>query len=115
MNFLLLIVQSPGYIFGPLMLLAGVAAAVVCARATRHADRVRAIRALTWSLAPVALGVLGAIVGGIVWALADRPATDPARAWAALGCTILFGAIVAAVPVAWSLALLRRRPLAPAL
>ena len=33
-DFFLMVVQSPGYIFGPLMMLAGLAALVLCVRAT---------------------------------------------------------------------------------
>jgi len=110
-DFLVMVFKSPGWIFGPLMLLSGLVAVVMCARATVRAERVAARRALRWSLVPPALGVVGAIVGGIVWA-AHGPASDPARARMALFCTVVFGVFCAAVPTLWSLVLLQRRPAA---
>lgn len=110
-DFLRMVIQSPGWIFGPLMLLSGLAALAVCARATARPDRTPPRRALRWSLVPPVLGVLGAIVGGVVWAL-NGPAADPARARMALFCTFVFGVFVAVVPALWSLALLQRRPTA---
>ncbi|MBA4066099.1 MAG: hypothetical protein C0501_20745 [Isosphaera sp.] len=103
-------VKSPGYIFGPLMLLAGAAAVVACVRATRRADRTSARRAVTWSLTPIALGIVGAMVGAAVWWLSDRVAPDRLEVWMRLGYVVLFGVFVAAVPLVWSSALLVRRP-----
>jgi len=110
-DFLVMVIRSPGWIFGPLMLLSGLVAFVVCVRATARAERAAARRALRWSLVPPALGVVGAIVGGIVW-VASGAATDPARARMALFCTFVFGVFCAAIPMLWSLALLQRRPAA---
>jgi hypothetical protein len=112
MDFFVLVVQSPGYIFGPLMMLAGLVALGMCARATLRPERLAARQSLVWSLLPTALGVVGAVVGAIVWALAGPAAPAAATAFASLGCTILFGAFITVIPAIWSLALLRRRPTA---
>lgn len=109
MNFFEMVLQSPGWIFGPLMLLAGVTAVVMCVRAMSR-DLAAAQRALLWSLLPVVLGVGGAIVGGIVWMATGQVAPAPASVWMALGGTILFGVFTAVVPALWSLILLQRRP-----
>jgi hypothetical protein len=112
MNFFVMMLKSPGYIFGPLMLLAGLAALVMCVRATRRPDRTAARRALRWSLLPPVIGVVGALYGvavGIIYGF-------PANAWVAaapyLGCTILFGVFVAIIPALWAFVLLQRRPTA---
>jgi uncharacterized membrane protein len=110
MDFFLMVFRSPGYIFGPLMLLAGLAAVALCLRATFRPDRASARRVLFWSLVPPVLGVVGAIVGAVVLALADQPGKDWAEASKYLGCTILFGVFVAVIPALWSLVLLQRRP-----
>ncbi|MBN9119004.1 MAG: hypothetical protein J0I06_07560 [Planctomycetes bacterium] len=111
MDFFEMVWRSPGWIFGPLMMLAGVVAVVMCARATLRSDRVPARRALAWALVPPVLGALGAVFGAVVWALSG-PAADPARARMALVCTVAFGLFVAAVPFLWALVLLQRRPAA---
>jgi hypothetical protein len=103
-------VKSPGYICGPLTLLAGVAAVVACARATRRADRTSARRAAVWSLVPVAVGVAGAAYGAAHWWLSGQVAPDRAEVWMRLGYVVLFGVFAAAVPLVWSAALLVRRP-----
>jgi uncharacterized membrane protein len=112
MDFFLVVVQSPGYIFGPLMLLAGLTAVVLCVRATRRPDRVRARRALVWALVPPVVGMVGAICGAIVKALTDQPNKDWSAALPHLGGTILFGVFVALVPALWALVLFQRRPTA---
>jgi uncharacterized membrane protein len=114
MDFFEMVLKSPGYIFGPLMLLAGLAAVAMCVKATLRPDRSAARRALTWALAAPALGAVGAVVGAGVAALSDQPNKDWATAAAHLGCTVLFGVFVALVPALWALALLRRRPTAVA-
>lgn len=108
-EFLLMVFRSPGWIFGPLMLLSGLVALAMCVRAMALTDRAAALRALRWSLVPSVLGVVGALVGGAVWALSG-PAADPARAWMARFCTIVFGIFAATVPVLWAIALLFCRP-----
>jgi hypothetical protein len=113
MDFMLLL-KAPGYIFGPLMLLAGVAAVVACARASWRPDRAARRRAVAWALVPLALGVVGATYGAVRWGLSGQVAQDRAFVWGLLGYTVLFGALVAALPLAWAAALVRRRPVAPA-
>lgn len=110
-DFFVMVLKSPGYVFGPLMLLAGLVAVGMCARATRRPDRAPARRALVWSAVSPALGVVGAIVGAVVWAL-NGPAPDPALSRMALFCTFVFGAFCAVVPALWALVLLQRRPAA---
>jgi|GEM_PF-6656834 len=109
MDFFKLVLQSPGWIFGPLMLIAGLVAIVMCVRAMSR-DRSAARRALLWSLLPVVFGVVGAITGGIVWMATGQVAPAPTMVWMALGGTILFGVFVAIIPTLWSIILLQRRP-----
>src|SRR5438094_157734 len=96
---IVMMIRSPGYIFGPLMLVLGVAAVVVCVRAARRGDRPSARRAVGWSLSPIAAGLAGAVFGLTYWAAATRPDADRGVVWAALGYTVLFGVFVAAVPL----------------
>ena len=114
-DFFLTVVRSPGYIFGPLMLLGGLVAFVMCLRAALRPDRAPAVRALKWSAVPPALGAVGAIVGAVVLALSNQAAKDWAEASVYLFCTIVFGVFVAVVPALWALVLLQRRPPALAL
>jgi len=111
-TFFLTVVKSPGYIFGPLMLLAGLAAVALCVRATFRGDRGSARRALRWSLLPPAVGVVGAVFGAAVAAAEGFPANAWVAAAPYLAGTVLFGVFVAAVPALWSLVLLARRPAA---
>jgi hypothetical protein len=110
MDFFRMVLQSPGYIFGPLMLLAGLAAVVMCVQATRRPDRAAARRALLWSLTPPVFGVAGAIFGVAVGIIGGFPANAWVAAAPYLGCTILFGVFVAIIPALWSVVLLQRRP-----
>jgi hypothetical protein len=112
MEFLTAMVQSLGWLFGPLMLLAGLAALVMCARATVRTDRPVARRALMWALLPPVLGVVGAIVGLVVWFVSQPGAPNRGPNWLALGYTVLFGVFVALAPALWALVLLRQRPAA---
>ena len=105
MDFTMLI-RSAGYIFGPLMLLCGLAAVVACVRATRRGDRPSARRAAGWSLSPIAAGLVGVVYGLIYWVSLGMPG-NRASGFVALGYTVLFGVFVAAVPLLWSAALLR--------
>ena len=110
-DFFVMVLRSPGWIFGPLMLLTGLVAVGMCARATRRPDRIPARRALVCALVPPALGVVGALVGAVVWAV-EGPMADPARSRMALFCTIVFGVFVAIVPALWALVLVQHRPTA---
>jgi hypothetical protein len=105
------LINSPGYIFGPAMLLSGLIALVICLRATRHGQTFRPRRIVIWSVAPLALGIVGALVGCIVWSLQKDPVPHDAavRGVMALGYTILFGLIVSSVPLIWTGFLMRRR------
>jgi drug/metabolite transporter (DMT)-like permease len=108
-----MMVQSPGYIFGPLMLALGVVAVVLCARATRRGDRPSAWRAAYWSLSPIAAGLVGAVVGAVVWAATGQQAADRSVPMMHLAYTVLFGGFVALLPLLWSATLFWTRP-APA-
>jgi hypothetical protein len=112
MDFFVTVVRSPGYLFGPLMLFAGLIAVALCVQAARRLDRARARRALVWALVPPVLGVVGAISGAVVLALTEQPNKDWSAALPYLGGTILFGVFVALVPALWSFFLFRRRPTA---
>lgn len=112
MNFFVMVVRSPGYIFGPLMLLAGLVALAMCVRAARRPDRAAARRALRWSAVPPALGVVGVLFGVVVLALNGQIEAAWGSGAPYLGCTVLFGVFVAAVPALWALTLYRRRPTA---
>lgn len=113
MDFMLLL-KAPGFIFGPLMLIAGLVAVVVCVRASLRPDRVSHRRAVAWSLAPLALGLVGATYGAVHWAVSGRVAPDRGFVWLLLGYTVLFGVLVTAVPLVWATALTRRKPIVPA-
>ncbi len=113
MDFLLLL-KAPGYVFGPLMLLGGLAALVACARATRRADRAARRRALVWALVPLAVGAVAAAFGAVRWGLSGQVAPDRAFVWGLLGYTVLFGTLVTAGPLAWAAVLAVRRPVATA-
>ena len=107
MEFLVDIISSAGSIFGPAMLLAGLAALRLCRRATWWNKTNRARRtAIRVSLLPPILGVVGAIVGLCVVVATKNEV--PLGAWQLLGNCILFGVIVGLVPLMWSLALPRR-------
>lgn len=105
------LLSSPGYIFGPAMLLSGLVALVVCLRATRQRQPIRPRRIVIWSAAPLALGVVGALVGCIIWSLEKDAVPHEAamRGLMALGYTILFGLIVSSVPLIWTGFLIRRQ------
>jgi hypothetical protein len=111
-DFFLMLVKSPGYIFGPLMMLAGLVAVVMCVRATLRPERANTRRALRWSAVPPALGVVGAIYGAAVGIIGGFPANAWVAAAPYLAGTILFGVFVAIVPALWALVLLQRRPTA---
>jgi hypothetical protein len=117
MGFLSDLVSSPGVIFGPLMLLAGVVAGGMSARATLRPSYRAAHRAVWWSLVPAAIGLMAAVFGGVRWTFLYGPAVSPwSQTWPVLGYTALFGAAVSVVPLAWAAALARRsgRPLGQA-
>ena len=96
-----------GYIFGPAMIIAGVFALFLCLRASRPScPRSAQRRAVAIALSPALIGLCGALVGLALWA-ANRMAVDP---WEACGKVCLAGMAVSAVPLIWSLLLLRGKP-----
>ncbi len=100
--------NTTGYIFGPVILLAGLLALFLCLRASAWARNWPARRAaVAASLLPLAAGVCAALVGLAVWGLAGRPGADQAAAWLALGKASLAGLVVTLIPLAWSAWLLR--------
>ena len=114
MGFLGDLLSAPGWIFGPLMLLAGAAAGGMCGWATLRPSRRAARRAVGWSVAPAALGVMGAVLGGVRWFVYASAVSPWSGTWPVLGYTILFGALVSLVPLAWAIALARRATGGPA-
>jgi hypothetical protein len=99
--------DTTGFIIGPAMMLAGIVALVLCLRASRQPDSPRAKRvALLVSLLPFALGIFAIPFGLAAWAASGQGGTPD---WLALGKACLAGLVVTAVPLVWSLLLLRPR------
>lgn len=94
--------NSAGWIFGPLVLLAGIAAVLLCVRATLRPTARR--QAFLVSLSPLAVGCAGAIAGLILF-LPDGMKTEH---WLSLGKVILAGLVVSVVPLVWSVIMLRK-------
>ncbi|VTU01216.1 unnamed protein product [Gemmataceae bacterium] len=109
-----MMIKAPGFIFMPLILLAGVVALVVCVQASRRADPVTRWRPIWWALAPLALSVLGVIVGLIHTMRLGRPGPIPLTLWRYLAYTIELGALVSSIPLLWAIAIASRRPPATA-
>jgi hypothetical protein len=109
MNFFVMVIQSPGYIFGPAMLLAGLIAVYMCVRASRAGapDRARWV-ALAAALSPIAIGLLGAVFGALVLWQVGAAAQDWANAWQYLACTVVFGVFVSLIPLVWAGSMRRR-------
>ncbi len=95
-----------GYIVGPAIIGAGLVAVGLCLRASRRSSTPRTRRfAVVASMSPVVVGLCGAVFGFLVWWTARVPNAP----WLALGKVCLAGLVVAAVPLFWSLLLLRAR------
>jgi hypothetical protein len=99
-----------GWILGPAILLAGVAALGLCLWATcQFTLRRRTQRlAVSVSLLPLVLGICGALVGAVLWLSLAWPIST-ADGLQALGKVCLAGLVVSAVPLVWALLLLRLR------
>lgn len=96
--------DSCGYIFGPAIIAAGVAALVVCAWMTFRSTTARLQRlAVPLATLPVILGVCGFLVGLVICWSADIGPVP----WLVLGKVILAGAVVSVVPLLWALFLRR--------
>lgn len=107
-----MMIKAPGFIFMPLILLAGVVAIVACVRASRRADPATRWRPVWWALAPLALSILGVIVGLIARSLAGHTGPIPLTKWRYLGYTIELGLLVSSIPLLWAIAIASRRPTA---
>jgi len=102
---ILALFNTAGYIFGPIIVIAGVVALTLCLRATLRMDSPHARRtALFGSLSPFAAGICGAIFGFIYCLLLGQQAVQ----WLALGKVCLAGLVVSTIPLLWCLALFRR-------
>jgi hypothetical protein len=98
--------NSLGWVFGPLVLLAGIYALVIC----NWADSPRwAWRAVICSCMPFVLGVIAALWGLNLILEAGQQAGDRGMSWYYLGKTCLAGLVVTLPPLVWSLLLLRSR------
>ena len=104
MNHILWLFDTCGWIFGPAIMLAGLAALGLCAWATFGSlSRCVRRRAVVLAVSPLVLGVCGFFFGlGVCWYVGV-----PAVPWGALGKVCLAGAVVSAVPLAWALFLPR--------
>ena len=112
--FFLWLFQTAGWICGPLIVFTGIIALVLCLRATCRPDS-PVLRRNAWigSLIPLALGICGAIVGLVVFFVSGAPGGLQQEHCLNLGRVVLAGLVVSAVPLLWSLFLLRR-PSVPA-
>lgn len=107
--FFLWLFKTAGWICGPMILLAGIIALVLCVRATRRSDSPASRRnALIGSLTPLAFGICGAIVGLVVFLVSGAPGGLQQEHWLNLGRVVLAGLVVSAIPLIWSLMLFRR-------
>jgi hypothetical protein len=97
---------TTGWIFGPLILAAGLLALGLCLWASRRSGSPQGRRrAVAFALLPLALGVCAVLFGLVVLWLSGQKTAD----WLALGRACLAGLVVTVVPLAWSLLLLRLR------
>lgn len=102
--------DSTGWIFGPAILLAGVLALAMCLRESVGATTVKRRRAaLAWSLLPFVLGIAAALVGAALWLAGTMPEVTTSNAARRLGKACLAGLITTTPPLAWAVALVRRR------
>lgn len=93
-----------GFVFGPLMLLAGIAALALCFRASgRQESFQRRRQAVMGSFAPLVVGIAAAITGLIMFI----PAGMNDELMRNLGKAVLAGVVVTALPLVWSLWLFR--------
>jgi hypothetical protein len=104
--FFLWLFDTAGSIFGPLIVLAGCVALLLCVRATRRTERPSVRKqALYGALTPLALGLCAALVGLALFA----PGGMKDEYWGNLGKVILAGLVVTAVPLVWTLCLMSGR------
>lgn len=98
--------DSCGAIFGSAIMLAGIAAIILCVRATLRGNTRRNQR-ITIAVAtlPFVLGICGFVFGIVFCWIAGVPNIS----WAALGKVCLAGAVVSVVPLIWALLLYRNR------
>ena len=101
--------NTAGLIFGPLIVLAGIVALVLCLRATRRSDSpVSKRNALVGSLAPLVVGICGAIFGLIYFLISGPAGGLQNEHLLNLGKVIFAGLVVTGVPLIWSLLLVNR-------
>ena len=94
-----------GFIFGPTIMLAGVAALALCARVTFRSSSRRLLRAAVgFASLPLVLGVCGFVAGFVVCMTEQVPVS-----WLALGKVCLAGVVVSLVPLGWALLIYRAR------
>ncbi len=107
---LLWLFTSAGPICGGAMLLALVAALVLCLMGTVKRNPSSAQIALTVALLPLVVSILGALVGlSIAWR-EGLLTSEPLACSLDLAKLCLAGLIVSSLPLAWALALVRVRP-----
>ena len=100
----LLLFNTLGWIFGPLVILARLYALLIC----KWADSPRwARRAMICSCVPFFLGVVDALWGLSLLLDAGQQAGDLGMSWYNLGKICLGGLVVTIPPLVWSLLLLR--------
>ncbi|MCE9532065.1 MAG: hypothetical protein K8T89_13210 [Planctomycetes bacterium] len=106
----LLLINSCGWIIGPAILLATILACVICFRASRKSGSPWARRhVVSVSLLPLAVGICGAVYAFAVWQAAGIPRGDAQTIWWNLGKIILTGLLFTALPLCWSLMIVRGR------
>lgn len=106
---LLKLFDTCGPIVAVVMFLAGIAAVVLCVRASRQPNVLPLRRAVYGSLLPLAVGIAGALFG-LVYVLSENPPGGLQNEhWANLGKVVLAGLTVSAMPMLWCLMMLRPR------
>ena len=102
-------IRSSGWMFGGAMLLAGLVALVLCARASWIRTDPARRAALIASITPLVLSFIGVLYGTVLLWHLSQDGLDVADDWPRLGFIVLFGMTISYVPLLWS-ALLRRGP-----
>jgi hypothetical protein len=100
--------NTAGLIFGPLIVLAGVVALILCFRASWRTTSPQFRRhALIGSLSPFIVGICGALAGLAFMLGSGQAGGIQTEHWRNLGKVCLSGLVVSSIPLLWCLWLFR--------